>query len=385
VLARAVAVGVTTSYGFLSTYPPTQCGLATFTAALRRALAPAGQGISSGVVRVVDTKVFTARPEVVGNLRAGDHGGPAAAAAALNQHDVAIVQHEYGIYGGPDGDEVLAVLDRTRVPVIVVLHTVLTRPTPHQRLVLDRVIARAEAVVVLSETARTRLLSGYDVEAAKVSVIPHGAVEYPSQTGAADRRRTILTWGLLGPGKGIEWALAGLRELRWLHPAPRYVVAGQTHPRVLARAGEAYRLGLSTRIRAFGIGGLVRFERRYLDEPALGRLISRADIVLLPYDSHEQVTSGVLIEAVAAHKPVVSTAFPHAVELLAGGAGILVPHRDGPAIGAALLRVLTEPGLAADMAAAAARLAPALRWPAVAERYRALASDLLSTGVVTTR
>jgi glycosyltransferase involved in cell wall biosynthesis len=369
----------------LSTYPPTQCGLATFTAALRRALAVASHGDRVGVVRVVDAKVSAIRAEVVGHLRVGDPGGPVAAAAALNQHDVAIVQHEYGIYGGPDGDDVLAVLDNTEVPVIVVLHTVLTRPTPHQRVVLEAVIARAGAVVVLSETARARLLSGYDVDAAKLSMIPHGAVENESYAVSVDRRRTILTWGLLGPGKGIEWALAGLRELRRLRPPPRYVIAGQTHPRVLAREGEAYRLGLATRVRALGIGELVRFERGYLDEPVLRRLVGRADIVLLPYDSHEQVTSGVLIEAVAAHKPVVSTAFPHAVELLAGGAGILVPHRDGPAIGAALLRVLTEPGLAAEMAAAAARLAPALRWPAVADRYRVLADDLLSTRIVATR
>jgi polysaccharide biosynthesis protein PslF len=382
---RAEPVDVTTSYCLLSTYPPTQCGLATFTAALQRAITVHGTGHQAGVVRVIDAKVSTVRPEVVGHLRVGDPDGPVAAAAALNRYDVAIVQHEYGIYGGIDGDEVLAVLDHVRVPVIAVLHTVLTRPTPHQRAVLERVIAAAEAIVVMSETARARLLTGYDIDAVKLTVIPHGAKENGHHAAAIDQRRTILTWGLLGPGKGIEWALAGLGQLRRLRPPPRYVIAGQTHPRVLAHEGEAYRLGLATRIRALRVGELVRFERGYLDERALGRLINRADVVLLPYDSHEQVTSGVLIEAVAAGKPVVSTAFPHAVELLAGGAGILVPHRDGPAIGAALLRVLTEPGLAAEMAAAAARLAPALRWPAVADRYRALADDLLSTRIVATR
>jgi glycosyltransferase involved in cell wall biosynthesis len=376
---------VATSYGFLSTYPPTQCGLATFTAALCRALTLPGHDARVGVVRVVDAKVYTARPYVVGHLRAGDPGGPIAAAAALNEYDVAIVQHEYGIYGGLDGDEVLSVLDHVRVPVISVLHTVLTRPTPHQRSVLEAVTARAEAVVVLSDTARARLVSGYDVDTAKVTVIPHGAAEIAEHVTAGGRRPTILTWGLLGPGKGIEWALAAMRGLRRLQPLPQYIIAGQTHPRVLAREGEAYRLGLVTRIRALGIDGLVRFERGYLDEPVLRRLIARADIVLLPYDSNEQVTSGVLIEAVAAHKPVVSTAFPHAVELLAGGAGIVVPHRNAAAIGDALLRVLTEPGLAAHMSRAAAQLAPAVRWPTVADRYRSLAGQLLSDGLLATR
>jgi glycosyltransferase involved in cell wall biosynthesis len=382
---------VPTSYCFLSTYPPTQCGLASFTASLRRALVAPGSTDRAEVVRIVDAKITPDRPEVVAHLRTNAHGGHAtydaqtvqAAAAALNSHDVAIVQHEYGVYGGPDGDQVLAVLELVRVPVVVVLHTVLMRPTPHQRAVLEHVVTAATAVVTMTQTARTRLLAGYDVDAAKISVIAHGAVERPYHHPlSAVRRPTILTWGLLGPGKGIEWGLIGLREIRRMLPQPRYVIAGETHPRVREQQGEAYRLGLGTRARALGVAELVRFERGYLDDATLSRMIERADVVLLPYDSHEQVTSGVLIEAVAAHKPVVSTAFPHAVELLSGGAGLLVPHRDGPAIGAALRRVLTDPRLAARMSAEAARIAPGLAWSNVAERYRMLAATLLASRTV---
>jgi glycosyltransferase involved in cell wall biosynthesis len=368
------------SYCFLSTYPPTQCSLASFTAALLRALTPTGSDDRAGVVQVVDTAFTGRRAEVVEHLRVGDPAGHLAAAAALNRHDVAIVQHEYGIFGGPDGVDVLAVLDEVRVPVIVVLHTVLAAPTPHQRSVLERVTAAADAVVTMTETARTRLLAGYDVDATRVSVIPHGAVENVSyRLPDPTRRPTILTWGLLGPGTGIEWGLIGLHEIRRLLPQPRYVIAGQTHPRVRQQQGEAYRLGLGNRARALGIAHLVRFERGHLDEPTMARLVGCADVVLLPYDSREQVTSGVLIEAIAAHKPVVSTRFPHAVELLGSGAGILVPHGDGPAIGAALRQVLTDPRLAARMSAEAARIAPSLRWSTVADRYRALAGTLLET------
>jgi glycosyltransferase involved in cell wall biosynthesis len=220
-------------------------------------------------------------------------------------------------------------------------------------------------------------VAGYDVDATKLSVIPHGAPDHRDRAALDGRRPTILTWGLLGPGKGIEWALLGVHELRLLYPQPRYVIAGQTHPKVRARDGEAYRLGLVSRTRALRLRDVVKFEPAYLDDKTLHRLIARADVVLLPYESHEQVTSGVLIEAVAAHRPVVSTAFPHAVEMLSSGAGILVPHRNGPAIGAALRRVLTEPGLATSMSAEAARLAPGSRWPAVADRYRRLAVELL--------
>ncbi len=146
-------------------------------------------------------------------------------------------------------------------------------------------------------------------------------------------RPTILTWGLLGPGKGIEWAIDALAELVDLDPTPRYLVMGETHPRVVNREGEAYRSALQARAASRGIGHLVEFDARYLDLAALGRVVQEADVVLLPYDSREQVTSGVLVEALAAGKPVIATGFPHAVELLGGGAGLIVPHGDGPGDG----------------------------------------------------
>jgi glycosyltransferase involved in cell wall biosynthesis len=161
-------------------------------------------------------------------------------------------------------------------------------------------------------------------------------------------------------------------------------VAGQTHPKVLAHEGETYRRNLRNRAAAFGVADLVEFDPTYLEVDALAELIGRADVVLLPYDSSDQVTSGVLVEALAARKPVVATEFPHAVELLADGAGLVVPHRDPAAITAALRRVLTEPGLASGMSDRSASLAPALSWSAVASRYRDLAEHLLAARVAVT-
>jgi glycosyltransferase involved in cell wall biosynthesis len=311
-------------------------------------------------------------------LRRGQPDSIIAAADEINRHDVAIVQHEYGIYGGVDGDDLLAVLDRVTVPVITVLHTVLAFPTAHQRAVLESVVSASAAVVTMTDAAKQRLIGGYDVNFDKIVVIPHGAPAHvDDQPFGGSGQPTILTWGLLGPGKGIEWALVGLREIRQLYPLPQYLIAGPTHPRVRHQQGEAYRLGLATRAKALRVSEMVRFERTYLDETQLRRMIGVADVVLLPYDSHEHVASGVLVEAIAAHKPIVSTAFPHAVELLTSGAGLLVPHSDGAAIGLALRRVLTEPDLAGRMSAEAARIAPGLEWPIVAERYRTLVDALL--------
>jgi glycosyltransferase involved in cell wall biosynthesis len=370
---------VSVSYGFLSTYPSTECGLATFTAALLAELRGESSATPVGVVRIVDRPRRSTRPEVVHHLVTGSPGGEAEAAAILNNFDVAVVQHEYGIYGGPDGDQVLEILERVTVPVIVVLHTVLIAPTPHQREVLERVVALADAVVTMTPTARRRLLDGYKVDEDRVVLIPHGAADNRSsdRQAPAGGRPTVLTWGLLGPGKGVEWVIDALVELRDLQPAPRYQVVGETHPKVLEREGEAYRRSLLARAAAGGVGDLLEFEARYFDLKALGRIVAGADVVILPYDSQEQVTSGVLVEALAAGKPVIATGFPHAVELLGQGTGLVVPHGDAGAIARALRRVLTEPELAARMGAQAAALAPQLLWPAVAERYRNLAGALL--------
>lgn len=369
--------------GFVSTYPPTQCGLATFTSALRSALL-AGGGVEAPVVQLLDTPPSDDRPpaaEVVAAVLAGDPASLSAARQRLQECDVLVVQHEFGIFGGRDGEEVLALLAGLTVPSIVVLHTVLTDPTDHQREVLEAVVALAGAVVTMTETARRRLLDGYRVPADKVVIIAHGAPDALAPAGGdTPGARTVLTWGLIGPGKGIEWAVEALAALTDLRPRPRYLVSGQTHPKVLEHQGEAYRDNLRGRAAALGVASMLQLDARYLDGPSLGAVVAAADVVLLPYDSTEQVTSGVLIEAVAAGKPVVATRFPHAVELLSSGAGILVPHRDPAAIAAALRRVLTEDGLAAEMSRVATAAAPGLRWSAVATQYRTLAGRLL-TGV----
>ena len=231
------------------------------------------------------------------------------------------------------------------------------------------------------------LVAHYGVDPGRVTVIPHGAD--PAVVSRRSARRpgdgpVVLTWGLLGEGKGIEWAIDAMALLTDLQPRPQYRVVGQTHPKVKARYGEGYRQRLVERA-VRGGSGAVTFDDRYLTDAQLHALVQEADVVLLPYDSREQVTSGVLIEAVAAGKPVVSTAFPHAVELLSGGAGLLVDRQDPVAIAAALRRVFTEPGLARRMASEAERLAPDLLWPAVADRYRRLALQIVPPSRVLAR
>jgi len=380
---------VNTRFGFVSTFPPTQCGLATFTSSLRDALI-ARDGDEGVVVRLVDTPEPRPSSAVIAQIAMDDGAGLHCGVARLNDCDVVIVQHEYGVYGGRDGEDILPLLDGLCVPCIVVLHTVLLSPTRHQREVLEAVVAKADAIVTMTMTGRDRLAAGYDVDIRKVSIIAHGAPSVPpasARTAPVFRssRPIVLTWGLLGPGKGIEWGIDAMAQLRDLEAT--YIVAGQTHPKVLLREGEAYRTALQERARGLGLGATVSFDGQYRDPDALAALVQSADVVLLPYDSLDQVTSGVLIEAVAAGKPVVATRFPHALELLGAsdgdgdGVGILVTHRSPDDIAAALRTLITRGDLAARMAQAAAAKAPRLLWPAVAEQYRALAAKLIEAGI----
>jgi glycosyltransferase involved in cell wall biosynthesis len=371
---------VTVRFGFVSTFPPTQCGLATFTESLRDALVRPGSD-QAVVVRLLDGPEPRPAEHVVAQWVGGEGPDLQRSLDRLNAGDVAVVQHEFGVYGGPDGEDVLLLLAGLRVPSIVILHTVLTRPTPHQRQVLEAVLAAADAVVVMTETARERLVSTYAVDVERLSVIAHGAHDSTPSPLAMPMfrsgRPTILTWGLLGPGKGLEWGIDAMAGLRDLTPMPRYIIAGQTHPKVLLHEGERYRESLVRRVKDRGLTDAVTFNGHYLDAEALDRMVREADIVLLPYDSTDQVTSGVLSEAVAAGKPVVATAFPHAQELLGTGAGLLVAHRDPDAIGAALRTLLGRRDLGASMVHAAAAALPIASWSAIADQYRLLADRLL--------
>lgn len=400
------------SYGFLHTFPPEHTGAASFAVALMHALTRPGRADgagtdSAGVVRMDGAAVRTgtapggtrgvligsgAIPTTAGGAPIGSGTrasagsarrsggclpGTAAVAAALSEFDVVIVQHDDRFCTDADADRVAEVLDDLRVPAIVVLHSVAARPTPRQRQAVRRIVESADATVILTWAGRDRLLTGYGIDPRRLAAIPHGAPARRHLGGLAGESPLILTWGLLGPGKGVEWAIGGLHHLRDLRPTPRYFVVGETQMAVRQRQGEAYRLGLVSRAKALSVTGMVSYRPSYLDTGTLDRLIRRADVILVPTDSPEPVASAVLVEAIAAGKPLIAAAFPHAAEVLTGGGGLLVPVRDGAAIGDALRRVFTEPGLSESMAAEASRLAPRFLWPAVADRYRTLARRLL--------
>jgi glycosyltransferase involved in cell wall biosynthesis len=362
-------------FGLVSTYPPTLCGLATFTRALGRALAADGHEVD--VVRLRgEVGDGSGNPRIVASLREQDPDSMEHAADLLSECDTVIVQHEYGIFGGADGEEVLDLIDAIRAPVIVVLHTVPLLPTPHQHQILAQIAERADRLVVMSATAHDRLCSLYPVDPRDVEVIPHGAATPQPPTARGERAPQLLTWGLLGPGKGIEHSIHALSLLARERVVPRYTISGVTHPNVLAREGDRYRNSLARQASIGGVAGSVTFDDQYRDTEQLTSFIASSFAVVLPYDSRDQVTSGVLVDAVAAGRPVISTAFPHAVELLASGAGIVVPHQNPAALATAIRSVVLDRDLAASMAAEARRIAPSLSWQTVAKSYARLGREV---------
>jgi glycosyltransferase involved in cell wall biosynthesis len=380
---RGVAITNGRSVALVGTYPPTACGLATYTANLRAAIASRERGWEARVLRVLDRWEPSPSSDVVGQWVSGDTTSLHTALAALSSFDAVVLQHEYGLFGGPDGDDVLDLVDGLDVPLVAILHTALREPNRNQRRILEHLLDAASIAVVHSHAARRVIVGVHGADPASVIVIPHGAAaNFGGSASRGARRPTVLTWGLIGPGKGIEHGIAAVAGIRSLALPPLYVVAGPTHPKVLLAEGERYRDSLVELSQALGATDRVVFDHAYRDWDSLRRLVQSIDVVLLPYDSRDQVSSGVLVEAVASGKPIVATRFPHAEELLAGGAGILVRHGDVDAMRAALERVLYEPGVATAMAAAARDAARDLLWPAVGAAYRSLIDGVIAARAV---
>jgi len=331
------------SIAFVSDYLPRQCGIATFTADLCGAVAEAaGDACDVFVVAVSDRPEGYAYPERVRfEIRERYSADYRLAADFLNIHAVGTVclQHEYGIYGGPCGAHVLALLRRLRRPLVTTLHTILREPNVEQRAIMDEICRLSDRLVVMSETGRAMMQEVYGVPAEKVVMIPHGIPDVPfvdphfykDQFGV-EGRFVLMTFGLLSPGKGIEYVVQALPRIVEKHPEAIYLVVGATHPNIRRESGEEYRNGLVRLANDLGVGEHVRFVNRFVDLKELCEFLGATDVYITPYINEAQVVSGTLAYALGAGKAVISTPYWYAQELLADGRGRLVPFRDPEAI-----------------------------------------------------
>lgn len=357
---------------FVSTYPPRRCGIATFT----NDLAAANGNREIAVLHPTD-QASSYPNEVHHRIRKDELADYFNAAQSLSRCvDVVSIQHEFGIWGGEDGEYVLDFVRALRVPAVATLHTVLREPTPHQRSVLTELVSMVDSTVVMSRSAVNLLTSGYDVDPGRLQVIPHGVPNLPlvdSATikpglGVADRD-VILSFGLLGPGKGYELAIEALPAVAAEHPSVLYVILGATHPDLLAHEGEAYRSSLVDRVKHLGMGAHVQFIDRYVGRNELIRWLQASDVFVTPYPNLGQIVSGTLSYAMGAGRAVVSTPYTYATELLADGRGVLVAPGSAVALAAGLTSVLGDADLRAEIGRRAHAHSRRMIWAAVGAQY----------------
>lgn len=364
---------------FLGGYLPRLCGIATFTHDLCEAVAeaaPASQCFAGAMNDRVEGYDYPPRVRFELDQKDLDSYRRAADFLNFNNADVLCVQHEFGIYGGPAGSHLLALLEEVRMPVVTTLHTVLLNPNAAQQKVMEGLIRRSDRLVVMAQKGAEILRDTYGVPDAKVEIILHGIPDMPyldsgfykAQFGV-EGRTVLLTFGLLGPGKGIEYAIEALPEIVKRHPNVVYLVLGATHPHLVAREGESYRLGLERLAEDLGVKDHVIFHNRFVSLEDLKEFIGATDIYLTPYLNEAQITSGTLAYVFGAGKAVVSTPYWHAQELLADGRGILVPFRDPHAIAEGVCAYLGDPHRLLETRDKAYQLGREMIWPAVAQRY----------------
>ncbi|HET9220725.1 MAG TPA: glycosyltransferase family 4 protein [Terriglobia bacterium] len=361
----------------LGNHVPRRCGIATFTNDLSEAISAQVPGLDCFVVAMTDGGQHYAYPPAV-RFEIPDAELPAYIRAAdflnVNEVEIVCVQHEYGIFGGKAGNYLLALLRELRMPIVTTLHTILERPSPTQKTVMDEVTELSERLIVMSDRGAALLQSVHGVPKRKIDNIPHGVPSFPSPIQSKDLlgvegKAVILTFGLLSPDKGIEHVIDALPGILAHHPNSVYMVVGVTHPHVKAQEGEIYRLMLMNRAQRLGVDGNIIFHDRFVSQAELTRFLSAADIYITPYLKIEQITSGTLAYAVGAGKAVISTPYWYASELLADGRGLLVPWRDAKSIGREVSGLLSDDEKRRELGARAEKHGRNMAWPIVAASY----------------
>ncbi len=364
---------------FIGNSLPRRCGIATFTTDLELAVSALPEVAETAIIAMSDPGCAHAYPpQVRRRIREDRPADYRAAASFLNEEgfDVVCLQHEFGIFGGEAGNHLLALIAALRVPLVTTLHTVLDKPTAEQRTVMQAILTASSRVVVMARKGRDILIETFGADPDQIVVIPHGIPDVPFAGPAAAKeklgyegRKVVLTFGLIGPSKGIEMMIEAMPAIVERTPEAVYVVMGATHPQLLREAGEAYRESLVARVEKLGLSEHVVFLNRFVDRPELLEHIAMCDVYVTPYLNAAQMTSGTLAYSHGLGRPVVSTPYWHAAELLADGSGMLVPFGDPLRLGKAVGTLLEDEPARLAMAQRAYSASRPMTWASTARRY----------------
>jgi glycosyltransferase involved in cell wall biosynthesis len=372
--------GAIRKVAFFGGYPPRQCGIATFTHDVHASVArlcPPSSCVVAAVNDVPDG--YDYGPQVRYQFQQNREESYREIAEVLNRDhfDVACLQHEYGIFGGPAGEYIVTLLRNLRMPIVTTLHTVLSEPNDDQERVLLEIARLSERLVVMTERSRSILMDRFRVPASKIDLIVHGIPDMPEDINPTRCKEKLgvggklvaLTFGLLSPNKGIEYMLRAMPEIVREFPTFVYVVLGATHPHLIRQQGERYRESLEDLARELGITDYVLFENRFVDLKELTEYIAAADVYVTPYLNPAQSVSGTLAYSFGCGKAVVSTPYWHAEELLADGRGVIVPFADSQAIAREVGGLLRDETRLNQMRRRAFELGREMIWPRVGEVY----------------
>lgn len=370
----------------LGSYPPRECGIATFTHDVVTSFNTAF-GTRSEVVAIDEPGGEGRRypANVVARLSEQDHSSYRETASFINKHpsEILNIQHEYGLFGGERGEWLVDLLDAVEKPIAITLHTVLPDPDENMLNVTRRLCVRANKVISLSGTGKHLLETVYGIKPERLKLIHHGVPDVPFQNTDAAKasfgiggRMVISTFGLINRGKGLEFAIAAMRDVVKGHPEALYLILGETHPVVRRQEGESYRESLQELVREYGLQNNVQLIDKYLDFDELVTYLAATDIYLTPYLNPVQIASGTLAYAVGCGKAVVSTPYLYAQELLAHNRGFLCAFRDADSIAENLSVLLDDPSLRRSTERRAYRFGRQMTWPHVAEEYGRLFLEL---------
>ena len=371
----------------LGTYPPKQCGIATFSMDLRNSLILQGHTIK--VMTVSDDDSFYRYPdEVVFNLKQTQKHDYVAAADIINSDsniDLLIIQHEYGIYGGEDGEYICELVNLLNRPFILITHTVLPRPSKNQKQILNNLCQRASGIVCMTRKSACLLADLYEAPAELITVVAHGVPEFKrspqkwlKQKYGFNDCHVISTFGLIGPGKGLELGIRAIADIVDEHPAVRYLILGQTHPMLQKSEGEKYRQMLIDLVSELDIAENVIFINKFLSDKELGEYLYMTDIYLSPYPNMDQAVSGTMAFALGCGRAIVSTPYAYANEVLSAGKGLLSKESDPKELACLMKEILHDPKLQKTLQKKAYDLGKTWTWPNVGKQYCSFFKQIIS-------
>ncbi|MBK5261232.1 MAG: glycosyltransferase [Peptostreptococcaceae bacterium] len=371
----------------LSTYPPQQCGIATFSMDLRKSLLLQDCKFEVLAISDVEDNEYNYPSEVVLTLFINCKADYIKAAEYANSRtdvELIVVQHEFGIFGGTDGEYILEFVSRLKKPFVIITHTVLPHPTEYQHQILSELGRQSSGVVCMTYKSAQLLIEGYSIPSSLVNVINHGVPlfkRYPQeilkQKYGFQSHQLIITFGLIGPGKGLEIGIHALANVVLTHPSARYLIIGKTHPVLKKREGEKYRYMLMDLVKELHLEDNVLFIDKFLSDEELGEYLYMTDVYLSPYPNRDQAVSGTMAFALGCGCAIVSTSYAYALEILKGGRGLLAQTNEPHELAALINKILDNPQLQELLQKKAFLFGEKITWPNIGLDYKHLFFHIL--------